>query len=373
MKEIGIYVHIPFCKSKCAYCDFLSYEGKSERIEEYIEQLKNEIEHVSKEKLQECEIDTIYIGGGTPSYINEQDIEEIINELKKLLNIKQNAEITIEVNPGTVSLQKLEKYYNVGINRLSIGLQSTNNNLLKTIGRIHTYEKFEETYNFARSAGFKNINVDLMIGLPNETIKNVENDLKNIINKSPEHISVYSLILEEGTKLEQMINSNKLKLPSEKSERKMYWLVKTKLEEAGYAHYEISNFAKQGYASKHNLNCWNQKEYIGFGANAHSYFESTRYSNADSLEEYLKSDEKIIHEVQNKESQMKEFMLLGLRKIEGIRISEFKEKFVVNPIYEYRDILNKLVNKDLIEVDIDSIYLSQKGIDLANIVWEEFV
>ncbi len=373
MREVGVYVHIPFCKSKCAYCDFLSYEGKNDKVQEYIVKLKNEIENVAKEKLQNCEIDTIYIGGGTPSYIDEKHIVEILEKLNEVLNIKENVEITIEVNPGTVSLEKLQKYYNAGINRLSIGLQSTNNSLLKTIGRIHTYEKFEETYSLARQEGFKNINVDLMIGLPNEKIKDVESDLINIIEKNPEHISVYSLILEEGTKLEQMIKDNKLKLPDEKLERKMYWLVKNKLEEAGYKHYEISNFAKQGYESNHNTNCWKQKEYIGFGLAAHSYFESTRYSNTDNLEDYLKNYKKIVHEVQNKEMQMKEFMLLGLRKIEGIKISEFKEKFVANPIYEYREILNKLVKQDLVEVDIDSIYLTKKGIDLANIVWEEFI
>jgi len=373
MKKAGIYVHIPFCKSKCVYCDFLSYEGKNDKIEEYITQLKNEITHVSQEKLKDYEIDTIYFGGGTPSYIDEVYILGILEKIYEELNVKENAEITIEVNPGTVNLEKLQNYFNAGFNRISIGLQSTNNNLLKTIGRIHTYEEFEETYKSARQAGFRNINVDLMIGLPNEKTQDVEKDLNNIIEKGPEHISVYSLILEEGTRLEKMVNAKEVKLPNEKQERKMYWFVKDKLEEAGYNHYEISNFAKQGYNSKHNLNCWNQKEYIGFGVAAHSYFNSKRYSNVDSLEEYLKSDQKIVHEVQNKEIQMKEFMLLGLRKIDGIRISEFKEKFVVNPIYEYREILNKLVNQDLIEVDIDSIYLSKKGIDLANVVWEEFV
>lgn len=373
MKELGIYVHIPFCKSKCAYCDFLSYQGKEKKVDEYIKQLKNEIEDVAKEKLQDCQVDTIYIGGGTPSYIDEKHIVEILEKLNKVLNIKEDAEITIEVNPGTVDLKKLEKYYNSGINRLSIGLQSTDNRMLKNIGRIHTYQKFEETYTLARQAGFKNINVDLMIGLPNEKIKDVENDLERIIQKNPEHISVYSLILEEDTKLEEMVRNNEVKLPNEKLERKMYWKVKNKLEEAGYIHYEISNFAKQGYNSKHNMNCWKQKEYIGFGVGAHSYFEGIRYSNTDNFEEYLKEYKKIIHEVQNKEMQMKEFMLLGLRKIEGIKISEFKEKFVSNPIYEYRDILNKLVNQNLIEVDIDSIYLSKKGMDLANLVWEEFI
>ena len=374
MKKVGIYVHIPFCKKKCAYCDFISYENKINEIEEYIEALKNEIEKVSRDKLQDYIADTIYIGGGTPSYIKEEYISDIIKTLKRCIKIEKNAEITIEINPGTADIKKLEKYKQMGINRLSIGLQTSNDKLLKTIERIHTYEEFKKIYDLARNIGFKNINIDLMIGLPNEKIEDVESDLYEILLNKPEHVSVYSLILEEGTKLEKMVNDGTLKLPSESLERKMYWLVKKELEKAGYEHYEISNFAKKGFESKHNTNCWKQKEYIGFGVAAHSYFNQVRYSNQESLEKYILNNEiKIVHEKQNNKMQMKEFMLLGLRRIEGIRISEFKEKFIVNPVYEYKYILNKLVKQGLLEVDLDKIHLSKKGIDLANLVWEEFV
>ena len=374
MKELGIYVHIPFCKRKCAYCDFISFSGKARLIEKYVEALKREINKCKIGK-EDYMVKTIYFGGGTPSFIESKYIVEILEVIKEKFNISKNAEITIEINPGTVTEEKLKDYYEVGINRISFGLQSTNSQLLKLVGRIHSYSSFLEGYNLARKTGFKNINVDLMIGLPVQTLKDVQKDLSRIIELNPEHVSVYSLILEEGTRIEEKIKNKELYLPSEKLERKMYWEVKKKLEEAGYIHYEISNFAKAGYESKHNLSCWNQEEYLGFGLAAHSYFNNVRYSNTDDFEEYFDWPEnsKIIHERQTDEDKQKEFMLLGLRKIEGVAISDFKNKFIENPIYLYRETLNKLVTQGLIEVDIDSIKLTNRGIDLANLVWEEFV
>ena len=374
MKELGIYVHIPFCKRKCAYCDFISFSGKARLIEKYVEALKREINKCKIGK-EDYMVKTIYFGGGTPSFIESKYIVEILEAIKEKFNISKNAEITIEINPGTVTEEKLKDYYEVGINRISFGLQSTNSQLLKLVGRIHSYSSFLEGYNLARKTGFKNINVDLMIGLPIQTLKDVQKDLSRIIELNPEHVSVYSLIVEEGTRIEEKIKNKELYLPSEKLERKMYWEVKKKLEEAGYIHYEISNFAKPGYESKHNLSCWNQEEYLGFGLAAHSYFNNVRYSNTDDFEEYFDWPEnsKIIHERQTDEDKQKEFMLLGLRKIEGVAISDFKNKFIENPIYLYRETLNKLVTQGLIEVDIDSIKLTNRGIDLANLVWEEFV
>lgn len=374
MKELGIYIHIPFCKRKCSYCDFISFSNKTKLIEKYIEALKIEIDKCKINK-ENYIIKTIYIGGGTPSFIESKYIIEILNNIKKQFNISETAEITIEINPGTVTEEKLKDYYNAGINRISFGLQSTNSWLLKLIGRIHSYSSFLEGYNLARKVGFKNINVDLMIGLPVQTLADVQKDLNRIIELKPEHISVYSLIVEEGTKLEEKIKNKELYLPAEELERKMYWEVKKKLEEVGYVHYEISNFAKQGYESKHNISCWNQEEYLGFGLAAHSYIDNIRYSNTIDFEEYFDSPEnsKIIHEKQTKEDKQKEFMLLGLRKIEGVRISDFKNKFIENPIYLYRESLNKLATQGLIEIDIDNIKLTNRGIDLANLVWEEFV
>lgn len=374
-KEIGIYVHIPFCKRKCEYCDFISYSDKNSKIEEYIEAVKKEIE---LQKIK-SEITTIYIGGGTPSYIDSKYIKEIMTEIQKK-NVSKDAEITIEVNPGTITLEKLKDYKDVGINRLSIGLQSAQDELLKQIGRIHNFEQFLETYKMARKVGFKNINVDLMLGLPNQRIKDLKESLEKIIELQPEHISVYSLIVEDGTPIANKLESGELKLPDEDLERNMYWYVKNTLELNGYKHYEISNFAKQGYESKHNMNCWNQKEYIGIGIAAHSYRDITRYSNTENLGEYIRNVKngklernRIIHEIQKEDDTKKEYMLLGLRQIDGVKISKFKEKFGDNPIYLFRNELKKLSDENLISVDEDNIKLTNKGIDLANLVWEEFV
>ena len=384
MKELGIYIHIPFCKQKCKYCDFISYSNKEEKIKEYIKALQKEIQIKLKKYQKEYLVDTIYLGGGTPSYIEPEKIVDIIKTVKNIIQMKENVEITIEVNPGTVTKRKLEIYKNVGINRLSIGLQTTNHERLKQIGRIHTYEMFLETYQMAKEVGFTNINVDLMIGLPKQRLKEIETDLENILLLQPNHISIYSLIVEEGTVLEKELREGKLILPEEDLEREMYWKVKETLEKNEYEHYEISNFAKKGYQSKHNWNCWNQKEYLGFGIAAHSYMNNIRYSNIDNLQEYIEQMQyakkiedlkKIeqIQEVQNKEEKQKEYMLLGLRKLKGISIQEFKKIFLENPIYLYRKELDKLVKEELIEVDLDSIRLSNRGLDLANLVWEEFI
>lgn len=374
-KEIGIYVHIPFCKRKCDYCDFISYSNKDSKIEEYVEAVKKEIE-LQKIKSQ---ITTIYVGGGTPSYIDSKYIKEIMKEISNK-NISVDAEITIEVNPGTVTLEKLKDYKEAGINRLSIGLQSAQDELLKQIGRIHNYEQFLETYKMARKVGFKNINVDLMLGLPNQRIKDLKESLEAVIELQPEHISVYSLIVEDGTPIANKIEQGVLQLPEEDTERNMYWYIKNTLELNDYRHYEISNFAKKGFESKHNMNCWKQKEYIGIGLAAHSYRDITRYSNTEQMGEYIRNVQKgnlernrIIHEIQKEDDTKKEYMILGLRQIDGVQISEFKEKFVDNPIYLFRNELKKLIDEELISIDENTIKLTNKGIDLANLVWEEFV
>ena len=381
LNELGIYIHIPFCKQKCYYCDFVSYSNKCSEVKEYIESLKKEIEEFD---FSNYKVTSIYIGGGTPSYIDSIYIVEILSELKEKLKCNliefKDIEITIEVNPGTVDTKKLNDYKKLGINRLSIGLQSTKNDILKKIGRIHTYQEFLEIYKLARETGFKNINIDLMIGIPGQKIGDLKNTLQDIIKLEPEHISVYSLIIEENTPIEKMLENGEIKLPDEDLERNMYWYVKNTLELNGYNHYEISNFAKLGKESRHNLNCWNQEEYIGFGVAAHSYLNGIRFSNTINVEEYIqhiennRKEENIqIEESQSLEDKKNEFMMLGFRKIQGVDIARFKEKFIDNPIFLYRKNLNKLVEEGLIEVDLNHIKLTNKGIDLANLVFEEFV
>lgn len=399
--ELGIYVHIPFCIQKCLYCDFISFPNKLELQEKYVNKLIEEIEH-EKELFKKYYVTTIYIGGGTPSAIESKYIRQILEKIKENINIDEygaedangaeyecdtenetdefeKIEVTIEVNPGTVTRQKLLEYKQAGVNRLSIGLQSTRNHLLKEIGRIHTYEDFVHTYELATEIGFQNINVDLMIGLPNQNIRDIKDSLQNIINnqpQKPQHISVYSLIVELETPMEKLIEKGTLELPTDEEERKQYQYVKNMLELEGYKHYEISNFALSGKQSKHNTNCWKQKEYIGFGVAAHSYIDRKRFSNTVNLCEYLESDWrkiKTVHEVQTQEEQEREYMLLGLRQLEGVKISEFKVKFGKNPIFAFRKEIEKLVNEGLLEVDLDVIRLTRKGLDLANLVWEEFV
>lgn len=381
LNELGIYIHIPFCKQKCYYCDFVSYSNKCNEVKEYIESLKKEIEEFD---FSNYKVTSIYIGGGTPSYIDSIYIVEILSELKEKLKCNliefKDIEITIEVNPGTVDTKKLNDYKKLGINRLSIGLQSTKNDILKKIGRIHTYQEFLEIYKLARETGYKNINIDLMIGIPGQKIGDLKNTLQDIIKLEPEHISVYSLIIEENTPIEKMLENGEIKLPDEDLERNMYWYVKNTLELNGYNHYEISNFAKLGKESRHNLNCWNQEEYIGFGVAAHSYLNGIRFSNTINVEEYIqhlennRKEENIqIEESQSLEDKKNEFMMLGFRKIQGVDIARFKEKFIDNPIFLYREKLNKLVEEGLIEVDLNHIKLTNKGIDLANLVFEEFV
>ena len=375
MDRFGIYVHIPFCISKCKYCDFVSFPCM-EKIDKYFDVLIKEIK--SKNVYGTKEVTTIYIGGGTPSVPDSKYIVKIIQTIKEVFKVSKNAEVTIEVNPRTVTKEKLIDYKNSGINRISIGLQSTNNEILKLIGRIHNYEEFLNTYNLAKEVGYNNINVDLMLGIPNQTESDVIDSINKVISLNPKHISIYSLIVEENTEIQRLIDSEILTMPSEDDERNMYWKTKTILEKNGFIQYEISNFAKKGYESKHNLDCWNQEEYIGMGLASHSYFNRKRFSNIDKLDKYIENEnclEKniIINEVQEMESQAKEYMLIGLRKISGVSISKFEKKFRINPLFYFRFEIDNLVEKGLIEVDLDNIKLTKKGLDFANIVFEEFV
>lgn len=375
-KELGIYIHIPFCKQKCYYCDFISYSDKCSKISDYIDCLIKEVEQFD---FSNYKVTSIYIGGGTPSYVDSKYIKQILTKLHEKVKFEK-VEITIEVNPGTVTRKKLQDYEEAGINRISIGLQSTEDRLLRQIGRIHTYQEFLETYHLAKKIGFKNINVDLMLGLPNQTIQDLKESLNKIIELDPNHISVYSLIVEEKTKIAKLLQEGKIELPTEEQERNMYWYVKNQLELHGYHHYEISNFAKKGKESRHNMNCWNQEEYIGFGVAAHSYINNVRFSNTSNVEEYIENMNHAnnqknvrIEEKQTLEDKRNEFMMLGFRKLDGVNISKFKEKFIENPIFLYRDKLNKLVEEDLIEIDLNHMKLTNKGLDFANLVFEEFI
>ena len=377
MEKTGIYVHIPFCKSKCYYCDFTSFAGRDKLASKYIKSLKKEIIH---RKNDNVEIDTIYFGGGTPSYINEKHIVEILNTIRENYKVLDDAEITIEANPGTLTEDKLKAYLKCGINRISIGLQSSRNETLKAIGRIHTFEQWGNAILMAKQVGFKNINTDIIVGLPDQSIYDIEDAIDQIVDYDLQHVSVYSLIVEEGTPLEEMLKSGKIKPTDEELERYMYWFAKRKLEDNGYKHYEVSNFAKEGFESKHNLNCWNQHSYMGFGLAAASYENKSRRTNISDLDFYIKNIEDenfdslyVIEEEQNNSEEMKEFMMLGLRKIDGVNVGDFRMKFSKDVFIVFKKQIEKLLTEDLIELNKSNIRLTKKGLDLANLVWEEFI
>ncbi len=397
MKDIGLYIHIPFCKKKCNYCDFVSFANSEEKIEEYINCLICEIKEVAEnvkfqfqqKKGDLVNVRSIYLGGGTPSYIDSKYIKQILNTIRNSYDFvmaglidkqEQFPEITIEINPGTVTEEKLKDYKYSGVNRISIGMQATQNRLLTQLGRIHSYQEFKTTYLLARKIGFNNINIDFMIGLPNQTIENIKESLQKIKKLNPEHVSVYSLIVEENTILSKQIEEGTLKLPEENKEREMYWTVKNFLEENGYNHYEISNFAKPNRESRHNMDCWNQKEYFGFGVAAHSYVDNVRFSNITDLNSYIENykhnePEKnfVFHEKENYLDTMKEYLLLGFRKIKGVSKKDFENKFQLPIESIFKLELEELKEKGLILENEDTYYLSDKGIDFANLVFEKFV
>lgn len=377
-QDLEVYIHIPFCVKKCNYCDFLSFEKYDEF---YVPALIKEIEHVSieGEDGKDYIVRSIFIGGGTPSILNGDCIEEILQCLYNRFEVDTNAEITIEANPGTVDQRKLEKYKAAGINRISFGLQSTNNCELNELGRIHTYEQFLENYQLARQVGFNNINVDLMSAIPGQTVESWNDVLRNIVKLAPEHISAYSLIIEEGTRFYEKYRKDDTGLPSEEAERQMYYNTKKILEEAGYYRYEISNYSKPGYECRHNIGYWQGVNYIGFGLGASSYVNHTRFSNEKDMNEYLKAVEnhcRNLHQEVNSltiREEMEEFMFLGLRMIEGVSVKEFEEKFHMDFVTIYGESVNKMIEKALLEMNGDKVLLTQKGIDLSNQVLSEFL
>lgn len=396
-KSLGIYIHIPFCVQKCLYCDFVSGPATIETKRDYVNQLLKEIEiraeqlcpfspeeDESEANVQEFEsakdyvVDSVFIGGGTPSVLDGEWIKEILCKLKETFYFDKNCECSIEVNPGTVDYEKLLCYRQAGINRLSIGLQSCNDNELKALGRIHDYAAFEETYRLARKAGFTNINVDLMSAIPEQTGESFNRSLMQICELGPEHLSVYSLIVEESTPFYDM----DLKLPDEEEERQMYHNTAEMLKKYGYEQYEISNYAKPGRECRHNLRYWRCEEYIGFGCAAASFVNGVRWKNTENRTEYMKylADGKTLQgnfycekERLTESDKMSEFFILGLRMNRGVSLDEFKEKFG-RDIYEaYNISLENHLKHGLLEIRNNRIALTDRGRDLGNYVMRDFL
>lgn len=373
MKNISLYVHIPFCKQKCFYCDFKSYAGIEELENDYIDALILEIRNKCKGYL----IKTLFIGGGTPSYLSENNLSKLLKELNKL-SFLDDAEKTIECNPGTLSDEKIKIIKENNINRISMGLQTTKNNLLKNIGRIHTIEEFKANYKRVRELGIENINIDIMFGLPNQSLEDYKETLEDIVKLNPEHISAYSLIIEEGTYFYKLYEENKLNVPNEDDERRMYEITKEILEDNNYKQYEISNYAKEGRECRHNKVYWELDEYIGVGVSASSFIDEKRIKNIDNIKEYI---ERINSNIDVSESivanslkeDMEEFMFLGLRMIEGVSIDKFKDKFSKDINDVYGEIINKNKKLGLLDEKNGRIYLTDKGIEVSNWVMSEFI
>lgn len=376
MDKISLYIHIPFCAQKCLYCDFPSFARKDHLRKAYIEALNKEIISL-REKHNNLEINTIFIGGGTPSVLESDELECLLKEVAKL-NMAKDVEYSMECNPGNLTEEKLEVMKKYGVNRISMGLQAKQDNLLKGLGRIHNYKTFKENFLLAKKVGFNNINVDLMFGLPNQRLNEWEETLREIISLEPAHISAYSLIIEEGTAFYNLYENDKLKLPTEEEERKMYHLAKKILEENGFNQYEISNYAKEGKECRHNLAYWNMDNWIGVGSASASYMDGKRIKNISSVEEYINSiNEKgeAIEEIINnsKNDNMEEFMFMGLRKINGIDENEFKKRFSMNINDVYGEILNKYIDEGLLIRESGRIFLSEKGIEISNVIMADFL
>ncbi len=448
--ELGIYIHIPFCVHKCIYCDFLSSPADVHTRKQYVRALINEIyltregkcankliknvlqgDNTSYEDMEEqavngltsdyalydtvCMADyektimqedisgcvddiksenghivtSIFIGGGTPSAIDAEDISDILDAVRKNYNVSDKAEITIECNPGTMDKKKAVIYRKAGINRISFGLQSTDNNELRMLGRIHTYEQFMESYKIAREAGFDNINIDLMSALPGQTMESFKAVLEKALSLGAEHISVYSLIVEEGTRLSDNIDSFP-PIPSDDEDRQMYYMTKEMLSSYGYEQYEISNYAQKGYECKHNLKYWERCDYLGFGIGAASLYSGRRYTNISDIGRYMDVlaeitnalDKSYVNELLqirtdmeelSKEDEMSEYMFLGLRKTKGIDITDFKEEFGTDIKDIFGEAIEDNIARGLLIHDGNCLYLSKRGIDISNTVMSDFI
>lgn len=368
----ALYIHIPFCAKKCRYCDFPSYSGKDTLMQQYIRALHDEIISFKGTKFQ-----TIYIGGGTPTYLSINGWKFIGDALNEL-DIEKDAEFTVEGNPGTFSSEKLKLLAQIGVNRLSIGLQAWQDNLLKTLGRIHSIEDFINAFTMARNEGFNNINIDLMFGIPNQTMEMWNETLKNVVNLNPEHISCYSLIIEEGTPFFEEYKRGKLNLPDEDIERGMYEESIDFLRKNGYIQYEISNFSKPGRECRHNIIYWTMHPYVGCGSGAHSYNNGCRYFNFSSIEGYIKKIKESGSAVVEKhfntyEDELEEFIFMGLRMNKGISLKEFEKRFNKDIFDVYGMQIKKFLGNKLLILENDMLFFSERGMEVSNSVMCEFI
>lgn len=392
MRDLSLYIHIPFCRKKCLYCDFLSASASDAEIDSYVNLLCREIEKQSI-FYRDHRVISLFLGGGTPSLLPAERIGEILRRIRNCFLVSEDAEITIECNPGTVTAEKLKNYITCGINRISIGLQSTDDAELACIGRIHDYAAFLETYRLARAAGFRNINIDLMAGLPGQSVASYQKTLERVVALEPEHISAYSLILEEGTPL--YVNQQNYAFPTEEEDREMYLLTEKLLAAAGLHRYEISNYAREGRECRHNKVYWQRGDYVGLGLGASSMVADIRWKNPEDRDAYADcvarmpsvaaavqepSFAQMLRETGRLEVQelteaerMEEFMFLGLRLTAGVHPADFQRIFGMSVETVYGEQIARLTAQGLLERTGQSLRLTPRGIDVSNVVFAEFL
>ncbi|NLJ78543.1 MAG: oxygen-independent coproporphyrinogen III oxidase [Tissierellia bacterium] len=377
MKDLAIYIHIPFCSSKCYYCDFISFPGMEDRMDEYMNYMMKEMD-LYREVLSGYNIRTIFIGGGTPSHIDGRHIYNVLEYIHSNFNCNGLEEITMESNPESLDEEKLNIYAQAGIDRISIGLQSLDDGLLKGIGRCHNAKDFYRAYDLVRKVGFEDVNLDLMFGLPNQSLRDCRDTLEEAISLDSEHISLYSLILEEGTPMDRWYEDGRIELPDDELERDMYHMGQELLRTRGYHQYEISNFCKEGFECKHNLYYWKLKPYIGFGLSAHSNMDSRRFWNYSSFEGYYNSLDKGSFPIEGEEHidtelEMAEYMIMGLRMIKGIDRNEFHNRFHIDVEDIYGAVLEEYESRGLLDMDGGSIRFTPRGLDLSNLVYVDLL
>lgn len=385
-KELELYLHIPFCIQKCAYCDFLSAPADADTRQEYVNALVQEIKSC-REEFQDYEVSTVFLGGGTPSILTEAQVFALFQALYESFAFKSQAEITIEANPGTMDGGKLKAWKQVGVNRISIGLQSVNDEELKLLGRIHDFQQFLDSYRQVREAGFQNVNIDLISAIPGQTLESWRKTLRTAAELNPEHLSVYSLIIEEGTPFYEWYREPEKSasdaylhpdLPDEETDRAIYEETEKILQEYGYHRYEISNYAKEGYECRHNTGYWRRVEYLGIGLGASSLIGRTRFQNISDAQEYrrrISAGESIREETEvlSVDDEMEEFMFLGLRMMRGVQKTEFCRLFGKEMEDVYGAALNRLQENGLLDINGDNVQLTKRGIDVSNYVFEQFL
>lgn len=375
--KIGLYVHIPFCKSKCHYCDFLSFSNEPLQ-EAYVDALVKEIENQAKVIRNSHTVQTIFMGGGTPTVLPPFLLGRIAETIRASFRIEKDVEWSIESNPGTITKEHVEVFKQYGINRVSLGLQTCEKKLLKTLGRIHSFEQWEKSVELLKSSGIMNINTDLMFALPGQTLKDWEETLRCVVSYDMPHLSAYSLIIEEGTPFYALYEKGELELAEDVLDRQMYDFAKRFLKEKGYNHYEISNWALPGMACKHNKVYWQQQPYIGLGLGAHSYFKGKRYHNLYDLNQYIDRQgnlDEIIEDVEEitLKMQQEECIFLGLRLLEGISLSAFEKQFGMSLEVTYKNQIDKWIKEKALIKTKERVYLSEYGIDISNTVFSSFL